>query len=98
MKTVIPFALVLSTMCSLCAAESRIGEQGSATAHLNFRITVPPVFRVLHVAPVGADDEYRVWTNMRSIMFNSVEYRFAKPGEVVLRVPRARDHWIVHGL
>ncbi len=95
-KTVIPFALLLT--CSLCAAESRMGEQGTASAHLNFRIVVPPVFRVLQVTQVGADQEYRVWTNMKSVKFNSVEYRFSQVGETVLRVPRARDAWIVHGL
>ncbi|RYF66769.1 MAG: hypothetical protein EOO22_20495 [Comamonadaceae bacterium] len=96
MKTVIP--LLLLSVCLPCAAESRLSEQGSASAHLNFRIVVPPVFRVLQVTPAGADDEYRVWTNMRSIKLNSVEYRFQRVGEAVLRVPRARDAWIVHGL
>lgn len=96
MKTIISIPLLL--MCSLCVAESRLGEQGSASAHLNFRIVVPPVFRVLQVTQVGAEHEYRVWTNMKSIMFGGVEYRFQRVGETVLRVPKARDNWIVHGL
>lgn len=99
MKSKLP--MVLWFLCSLCAAESRVAEgeaNRGASAHLRFRIVVPPVFRVLQVTPVGAEDEYRVWTNMRSIVLNGTPLQFQHVGETVLRLPRAQGALIVHGL
>lgn len=83
---------------ALCAAESTLGTN-SATAHLSFKVVIPPVFRVLQVTPVANGYQYRVWTNTRSVMFNGREYRFNSVGESTLTVPASRDGiYIVHGL
>ncbi|MEJ8849413.1 hypothetical protein [Variovorax rhizosphaerae] len=92
--------LVLPLLCSVSAAESTVQARTSAAAQLDFRIVVPPVFRVLGVKRLQAHDEYRVWTNMPSVAFNGVQYRFQHTGENVLRVPRTDrgEAWVVHGL
>ena len=82
----------------LCAGESKLGST-SATAHLSFRVVIPPVFRVLQVTPVKDGYEYRVWTNTPSILLNGREYRFTRVGETTLTVPAApAGVFIVHGL
>jgi hypothetical protein len=81
----------------LCAAESRVGA-GRATGHLSFTLNVPPVIRILQATPIAGGDEYRVWTNMKSIVINGKEYRFSRVGEAALFVPASKDTFIVHGL
>jgi hypothetical protein len=84
-----------------CAAESTVAAPGasSASAHLSFRIVVPPVFRVLQITPVKEGLQYRVWTNMSSILLNGIEYRFNRVGESTLTIPAPPDGvFIVHGL
>ena len=81
----------------LCLAESGIGSHG-ATAQLRFRIVIPPVFRVLQATPVAGGVEYRVWTNMRSVLFQDRTVQFSKVGESTLRLPASNDLWLVHGL
>lgn len=89
-------ALLLAPM--LCAAENGFGSN-AATARLRIAVIVPPVFRVLQVTPTAEGYEYRVWTNMKSIVFGGREYRFANLGEntLSLRIPPG-SVWVVHGL
>ncbi|SEK16988.1 MULTISPECIES: hypothetical protein [unclassified Variovorax] len=83
---------------ALCLAESAYGS-ASASARLQITVVVPPVFRVLEVTPVADGYEYRVWTNMPSIVIGGHEYRFERIGENTVRVPTAPgDTWVVHGL
>ena len=80
------------------AAASGAGS-GSATAQLRITVVVPPVFRVLQVTPAAGGYDYRVWTNMQSVVIGGRAYRFDHIGESTVRVPTAPgDTWIVHGL
>ncbi|MGJ7537835.1 MULTISPECIES: hypothetical protein [Variovorax] len=89
-------SLLLAPM--LCVAESGFGSN-SATARVRITVVVLPVFRVLQVTPTAEGYDYRVWTNMKSIMLDGREYRFARVGENTLRVPTAPgDTWVVYGL
>lgn len=81
----------------LCAAESSVGA-GRATSHLTFQVNVPPAFTVLQAAPIAGGYEYRVWTNMKSIVINGKEYRFSRVGETSLFVPTSNETFVVHGL
>lgn len=93
--------LVLTTLLLAltfpCASESSNGAR-SATAQIGFTVNVPPVFKVLQATPVAGGHEYRVWANMRSIVLNGKEYRFARVGETTLFVPSSKEAFIVHGL
>ena len=53
----------------------------SATARFNVTMIVLPTFKVLQVTPVNGGHEYRVWTNMKSVLIKGREYRFDKVGE-----------------
>jgi hypothetical protein len=82
----------------LCVAENGFGSN-AATARLRITVIVPPVFRVLQVTPTAEGYDYRIWTNMKSIMLGGREYRFTRLGEntLTLRIP-PEGVWIVHGL
>jgi len=80
-----------------CASESSMGTR-SATAQISFRVNVPPVFKILQTTAVAGGYEYRVWANMKSIVLNGKEYRFARVGETTLFVSSSEDAVIVHGL
>ncbi|KQX24654.1 hypothetical protein [Variovorax sp. Root434] len=89
-------ALLLAPM--LCVADNGSGSN-AATARLRITVTVPPVFRVLQVTPTAEGYQYRVWTNMKSIMLGGREYRFSNLGENTLSLHNpAAGAWIVHGL
>jgi hypothetical protein len=80
-----------------CAAESG-AESSRATAHISFKVHVPPVFKVLQTTPLAGGHDYRVWVNMKTIAINGKEYRFTRVGETTLFVPSSKDTFIVHGL
>lgn len=81
-----------------CVAES-LQDGSSATSRLSFTVVVPPVFRVLQISPLRDGHEYRVWTNIRSIVINGHEYRFRHVGETTLKVPASpQGMFVVHGL
>lgn len=73
-----------------------------ASATLRLTVVIPPVFRVLQVAPVAGGHEYRVWTNTKSVVINGRKYHFDKVGEATLtvRTPMngSNELFIVHGL
>lgn len=79
-------------------AESSL-DASAATARLGVTIVIPPVFRVLQVTPTTEGYDYRVWTNMKSIVIAGQKHRFAQIGENRLQL-RATPHdvWVVHGL
>lgn len=87
-----------------CLAESGNGngsgsESASASARLRITVVVPPVFRVLQVTPTAEGYDYRVWTNMKSIVIGGFAYRIDRVGESTLSVRTPpRDAWIVYGL
>jgi hypothetical protein len=58
----------------------------SATARFNVTMIVLPTFKVLQVTPVNGGHEYRVWTNMKSVLIKGREYRFDKAGETAFTV------------
>ena len=91
--------LALLTLVPLpCAAESGNGGE-SASARLRIAVVVPPVFRVLQVTPTAEGCDYRVWTNMKSIVIGARTYRFDHIGETTLKLPASPDGaWIVYGL
>ncbi|SEB24405.1 hypothetical protein SAMN05444680_12054 [Variovorax sp. YR216] len=89
--------MVLLALAEPCASESSIGTR-SAAAHIAFRVNVPPVLKVLGVTPTVGGLEYRVWTNMKSIVIDGKEYRFTRVGEATLLVPSSDATFIVHGL
>lgn len=81
-----------------CLAESGSGSE-SASARLRITVVVPPVFRVLQITPTAEGYDYRVWTNMKSIVIGGRAYRIDRVGESTLSVRAApRDAWIVYGL
>jgi hypothetical protein len=80
-----------------CASESGTGTR-NATAHISFKVHVPPVFKVLQTTPTAGGYEYRVWANMKSIAIDGKEHRFTRVGETTLFVPSSKDAFIVHGL
>jgi hypothetical protein len=82
----------------LCAAESTYGT-GTATSQLRLTVVVPPVFRVLQVTPTRDGYDYRVWTNMRTVVIDGREHRFDKIGETTLSLRSPPDSlWVVLGL
>jgi hypothetical protein len=90
--------LTLLLAPSFCIAESTLGST-SASSHLSFRVVIPPVFRVLQITPVKEGYQYRVWTNVPSILLNGIEYRFSRVGETLLTIPAPPPGvFIVHGL
>ncbi|MDQ0083564.1 hypothetical protein J2W35_003928 [Variovorax boronicumulans] len=58
----------------------------SATARFSLTMVVLPTFKVLEITPVKGGHEYRVWTNMASVLIKGREYRFDKIGEVTFMV------------
>lgn len=97
MKTLL-LAMVLLPWAFPCASESSVRTR-SATARIGFTVDVPPVFKVLQTTPVAGGHEYRVWANVRSVVLNGKEHRFARVGEATLFVPTAaNDVFVVHGL
>lgn len=92
-------AVMLAPMA--CAAETTIAapRANSASAHLSFRIVIPPVFRVLQITPVKEGYQYRVWANMPSILLNGIEYRFKRVGETTITISAPPTGvFILHGL
>jgi len=64
-KTLVIALLCLAGLAGWCSAESASGGasgsgSSAASAHLDFRIVVPPVFKVLQATPVAGGTEYRV--------------------------------------
>ena len=78
-----------------CWSEVGVGST-SASARVTLRVTVPPVFRILSVKPVGTGYEYRVWTNMRTVLLNGRPFHFDRVGETTLTVPSAPGALYVH--
>ncbi|CAN7338997.1 hypothetical protein [Variovorax paradoxus] len=58
----------------------------SAAARFNVTMIVLPTFKVLQVTPVSGGHEYRVWTNMKSVLIKGREYQFDKIGETSFTV------------
>lgn len=82
----------------LCAAESTYGAR-TATSRLRLSVVVPPVFRVLQVTPTRDGYDYRIWTNMRTVVIDGHEHRFDQVGETTLSLRSPPDSlWVVHGL
>ena len=94
MKTLL---IVLALLPSLCAADQAWGSK-SASAQLLFKIVVPPVFKIVQARQVDGGMEYRVWTNVRSIVFQHRAYHFSSVGETLLYVPASKELLVVHGL
>ncbi|MBT2334954.1 hypothetical protein J7E49_13685 [Variovorax paradoxus] len=69
----------------LGSAEPVHGMNG-ATARFNVTMVVLPTFKVLQVTPVKDGHEYRVWTNMKSVLIKGREYQFDKIGETTFTV------------
>lgn len=65
---------------------------------LTFGVNVPPVLQILQTTPVAGSYEYRVWANIKSVVLNGKEYRFARVGETTFFVPSSKDALVVHGL
>jgi len=90
-RTVPPLAavgvllLLLPLPLQLSSAEPTRGTN-SATGWFNLTMVVLPTFKVLEVTPVKGGHEYRVWTNMKSVLIKGREYRFDKIGEVTFMV------------
>ncbi|SET87784.1 hypothetical protein [Variovorax sp. OV084] len=90
-RTVPPLAavgvllLLLPLPLQLSSAEPTRGTN-SATGWFNLTMVVLPTFKVLEVTPVKGGHEYRVWTNMASVLIKGREYRFDKVGEVTFMV------------
>jgi hypothetical protein len=85
-------ALLLS---GVCAAKSRSATD-VATAHLSFKVVVPPVFRVISMTPKERGHEYKVWTNLRFATIGSRLHRFAKVGEATVFVPASNERHLVY--
>jgi len=87
--------IVFASMTSLCAAEAQYGTK-SATARIQLSITVLPTFKVLSVEQVGNQYVYRVYSNMRTVTINGVEYRLNTVGEQELTLPVPPNEVIVY--
>lgn len=77
--------LLLSLPLQLSSAEPT-RDMNSATGRFNLTMIVLPTFKVLEVTPVKGGHEYRVWTNMKSVLIKGREYRFDKIGETTFTV------------
>ncbi|MDQ0572831.1 hypothetical protein QFZ42_004665 [Variovorax paradoxus] len=77
--------LLLPLPLRLSSAEPTHG-MNSANARFNVSMVVLPTFKVLEVTPVKGGHEYRVWTNLKSVLIKGREYRFDKIGETTLMV------------
>lgn len=78
--------LVLPLPLQLSSAEPA-REANRATGRFNLTINVLPTFEVLEIRPVKGGHEYRVRTNMASVVIKGREYRFDKVGEATFMVP-----------
>lgn len=78
--------LLLPLPLQLSSAEPMRGTS-SAMGRFNLTINVLPTFKMLEVTPVKGGHEYRVWTNMASVVIKGREYRFDKVGETTFTVP-----------
>lgn len=95
-RVAVAAACLLAPM--LCVAESIDGTR-TATSQLRLSVVVPPVFRVLQVRPTRDGYDYRIWTNMRTVVIDGREYRFDQIGETTLSLRSPPDSlWVVHGL
>jgi hypothetical protein len=84
-------AVALAALCTLPQMPLLSGAQplagaSRATGQLMVTLVVPPIFNVLEVTPVKDGYEYRVWTNVKSMVIRGREYRFGKIGETTLKV------------
>lgn len=77
--------LLLPLPLQLSSAEPMRG-MNSATGRFDLTIVVLPTFKVLEITPVKGGHEYRVWTNMKSVLIKGREYRFDKIGETTFMV------------
>ncbi|NDZ12722.1 hypothetical protein C7T35_10200 [Variovorax sp. WS11] len=96
MKKLASLVLLLA-MAFPCAAESG-GGTSSATANIKFTVEVSPVFKVLRTTPAVDGYEYRIWTNIKSVVIDGKEYRFNGVGEAIVFIPSSKGGFIVHGL
>ena len=85
LATVGMLLLLLPLPLRLSSAEPTHG-MNSSTARFGVTMVVLPTFKVLEVTPVKGGHEYRVWTNMKSVVIKGREYRFDKIGETRLMV------------
>jgi hypothetical protein len=85
LATVGMLLLLLPLPLRLSSAEPTHGTN-SSTARFGVTMVVLPTFKVLEVTPVKGGHEYRVWTNMKSVVIKGREYRFDKIGETRLMV------------
>ena len=72
--------LLLSLQPRISSAEP-MRPMNSATGRFSLTMVVLPTFKVLEVTPAKGGYEYRVWTNMASVLIKGREYRFDKIGE-----------------
>ncbi|WP_235505809.1 hypothetical protein [Variovorax sp. Root411] len=72
--------LALSLQPGVGSAEPMRGMNG-ASGRFSLTMVVLPTFKVLEVTPAKGGYEYRVWTNMTSVLIKGREYRFDKIGE-----------------
>ena len=77
--------LLLPLPLRLSSAEPTHG-MNSSTARLTVSMVVLPTFKVLEVTPVKGGHDYRVWTNMKTVLIKGREYRFDKIGETTFMV------------
>lgn len=71
------------------AAQLPTGGRASSQS-FSVSITVKPQFRILESRAVKGGYEYRVWTNMKSVLLKGQEYRFERIGESTVTVPGDR--------
>ncbi|MBT2305324.1 hypothetical protein J7E70_33520 [Variovorax paradoxus] len=96
MKRLVLTVLLLPLALPCTAASD--GASNRATAHISFKVHVPPVSRILQTTLIAGGYEHRVWANTKPIVINGKEYRFTRVGETTLFVPSSKDAFIVQGL
>ena len=84
-RTAAAVGMMLLLPLRLGSAEPTHSPHG-ATARFNVTMIVLPTFKVLQVTPVSGGHEYRVWTNMKSVLIKGREYQFDKIGETSFTV------------
>jgi hypothetical protein len=91
-------ALCVSLFLPRPGVAESAGGANNATGGLKVMVTIVPVFRVLQVTAGANGYEYRIWTNIKSVVINGREYRFSKVGETTLTLPASsNDAFIVDG-
>lgn len=80
-------ALATGLLLPLSGAAQLAPGTRAASSSFGVSITIKPQFRVLESRPVNGGNEYRVWTNVRSVQIRGQEYRFDRVGEATIMVP-----------